>query len=79
VSRDFRLHAGFFPRISFSQAHEGSFKFFRKFAEIFAGKGAPLLSLTQVANGKSHKSEKLLLLEFSNSVRPGPGPAVTRF
>jgi hypothetical protein len=34
------------------------FKFFQKFAEIFAAQGAPPVSLTPVANGKifNHKS-----------------------
>jgi hypothetical protein len=36
----------------------GHFDFFRKFAEIFAAQGAPLVSMTPVANGKNLQAEK---------------------
>jgi hypothetical protein len=39
----------------------GRFEFFRKFAEIFAAQGAPLVSITPVANGKNLQSENFLL------------------
>jgi hypothetical protein len=45
----------------------GHFKFFRKFAEIFAAQDAPPVPLTPVANGKNLQSEKFsffLLLTF---------------
>jgi hypothetical protein len=46
--------SGFFMN-QFPQAPEytklGRFKFFQKFAEIFAARGPPLASLTPVANG----------------------------
>jgi hypothetical protein len=38
--------------------HYGRFKFFQKFAEIFAAQGAPPMSLTPVANEKNLQSEK---------------------
>ncbi len=52
VSRDFLLLVFFMnqfppsPRVS----HSDRFEFFRKFAEIFASKGAPPVSTTPVAN-----------------------------
>jgi hypothetical protein len=52
VSRDFLLLVFFMnqfppsPRV----CHKDRFEFFRKFAEIFASKGAPPVSLTPVAN-----------------------------
>ncbi len=60
VSQDFRLLVFFMNQFSTSSwvYHEGRFKFFRKFAEIFAAQGAPpvsltlTLTLTPVAYGK---------------------------
>ena len=52
MSRDFSLLVFFInqfppsPRVS----HEDRFKFFRKFAEIFASQGAPPVSTTPAAN-----------------------------
>jgi hypothetical protein len=55
VSRDFRLLVFFMNQFPPSPwvYHKGRFKFFRKFAEIFAAQGAPHVSLTPVANGKN--------------------------
>jgi hypothetical protein len=53
--------------ISFPQAPDymsvplGRLNFFHKFADIFAAQGAPLVSLTPVANGKNLQSEKFAL------------------
>jgi hypothetical protein len=47
------------PRVS----HLDRFKFFRKFAAIFAAQGAPPMSLTTpVANGKNLQSENVYIL-----------------
>jgi hypothetical protein len=56
VSRDFLLLVFFMgqfplgPRVS----HKDRFKFFRKFAEIFASQGAPPVSTTPVAKYGKH-------------------------
>ncbi len=60
VPRDFST-SGFFTN-QFSPgpwvSHQGRFRFFQKFAEIFTDQGAPPVSLTLVANGKNLHSEK---------------------
>ncbi len=60
VSRDFRLLAFFMDQFppSIRVYHYGHFKFFRKFAEIFAAQGTPPVSTTPVANGKNLQAEK---------------------
>ncbi len=65
MSRDFLLLV-FFSRISFPQAPDytirAGFKFFQKFAEIFAAQGLPPVSTTPVANGKNLQPENCLHL-----------------
>jgi hypothetical protein len=58
VPRDFRLRVFFMNQFppSHRVSHIGPFKFFRKFAEIFAAQGAPLVST--VAIGKNLQTEK---------------------
>jgi len=55
----------FSPWISFPQAPDYTiravFEFVRNFTEIFTAQGAPLVSLTLVANGKNLQSEKFSL------------------
>jgi hypothetical protein len=60
VSRDFRLLVFFMNQFppSIRVYHYGHFKFFRKFAGIFAAQGAPPVSTTPVANGKNLQAEK---------------------
>jgi hypothetical protein len=60
VSRDFRLLFFFINQFppSYRVYQYGHVEFFRKFAEIFAAQGAQPVSLTPVANGKNHQSEK---------------------
>ncbi len=52
----------FFSWISFPQASDYTIRaisnFFRKFAEMFAAQGLPLVSTTPVANGKNLQAEK---------------------
>ena len=64
MSRDFLLLVFFMNQFSPSPwvYHWGHFKFFRKFAEIFAAQGAPPVSLTLVANGKSSIIKVLIIL-----------------
>ncbi len=64
MSRDFSLLVFFMNQFSPSPwvYHWGHFKFFRKFAEIFAAQGAPPVSLTLVANGKSSIIKVLIIL-----------------
>jgi hypothetical protein len=52
VSRDFLLLVFFMNQFPPSPivSHQDRFEFFRKFAEIFASKGAPPVSMTPVAN-----------------------------
>ncbi len=52
VSRDFLLLVFFMNQFppSHRVSHQDRFEFFRKFAEIFASKGAPPVSTTPVAN-----------------------------
>ena len=52
VSRDFLLLVFYMNQFPTSPRvfHEDRFEFFRKFAEIFASKGAPPVSTTPVAN-----------------------------
>ncbi len=58
VSRDFRLLFSFMNQFPPSSRvyHDGRFKFFRKFAELFAAQGLPPVSLTPVANAKNLQS-----------------------
>ncbi len=60
VSPDFRLLVSFMNQFPpniwvYQYSHV---KFFQKFAEIFAARGAPLVSTTPVANGKNLQAEK---------------------
>ncbi len=59
VSRDFRLLVFFMNQFppSIWVYQYGLFEFFRKFAEIFAAQGAPPVSTTPVANGKTLQAE----------------------
>ncbi len=60
VPRNFRLQVFFMNQRPPSPwvSQKGRFKFFLKFAEIFATQGAPPVSLTSVANRKSLQTEK---------------------
>ncbi len=60
VSRDFLLLVLFMNQFPPSPRvfHYDRFKFFQKFAEIFAAQGLPPVSTTPVANGKNLQSEK---------------------
>ncbi len=46
--------------------HFSNFKFFRKFAEIFAAQGAPPVSSTPVANGQKFSIRKFLIILFGH-------------
>jgi hypothetical protein len=62
VPRDFRHQIFYMDQFPPSPLlyHEGNFKFFRKFTEIFAAQGAPPMSLlTPVANGKKSSIGKV--------------------